>query len=62
MRKDRTILALLGIQPGFLGHTDDSVVTTLTELSLLKKRLKCNTKNALFGEIIVTTVTKSLPG
>ena len=44
LRKDRTLLALLGIQSGFLGHTDDSVVTTLTELSLLKKRLKCDTK------------------
>jgi len=62
LRKHITFLALLGIQPGFLGHTDDSVVTALTELSLLTKRLKCDTKNAVCGEIIVTTVTKVLPG
>jgi len=62
LRKDRSLLALLGIQPGFLGHTADRVVTTLTELSLLTKRLTCDTKNEVCGGIIVTTFTKVLPG
>lgn len=51
-------MALLGIQRGFLDHIDDRVVTTLTELSLLTTRLKCDTKNAVCGEIIVTMLTK----
>ena len=37
------------------------MVTTLTELSLLTRKLKCYTKNEVCGGVIVTTVTKDLP-